>query len=83
MRPARWWRPSATTQHHLNALGAVLRAILPDLDQFNITDALATAYIDKPTPIPCILACSALYALLYCVALLALGFALFSRRELG
>jgi len=76
--------PFRDEQHQLNLLGAVLRAILPDLDQFNITDALATAYIDKPTPIPWdIMAHSTLYALLYCVALLALGFALFSRRELG
>ena len=60
------------------------RSILPDLDQFNLTDALATAYIDQPVPIPWdILASSALYALLYCVALLAIGAALFSRRELG
>ena len=65
-------------------MGAVLRAVLPDLDQFNITDALATAFIDKPTPIPLdVLAHSALYAFLYCAALLALGAALFSKRELG
>jgi len=76
--------PFRNEQHQLNAFGAVLRAVLPDLDQFNITDALATAYIDRPTPIPLdILGHSALYALLYCVALLALGAALFARRELG
>ncbi|MGD0093912.1 MAG: ABC transporter permease subunit [Planctomycetota bacterium] len=76
--------PFRDAHRQLSALGTVLRALLPDLDQFNITDALATAYIDKPVPIPWdILAGSALYALLYCTALLALGSALFSRRELG
>lgn len=76
--------PFRDANRHLNAFGSVLRAILPDLDQFNITDALATAYIDKPVPIPWdIMAGSSLYALLYGIALLALASALFSRRELG
>jgi len=76
--------PLRDAHHKLGVAGSVVRAILPDLDQFNITDALATAYIDKPVPIPWdIMASSALYALLYGIALLALGAALFSRRELG
>lgn len=76
--------PFCDAHHRLNLFGSVLRAVLPDLDQFNIADALATAYIDKPVPIPWdIMACSALYACCYCVAVLALGAALFSRRELG
>jgi hypothetical protein len=68
----------------LTVLGMLVRAILPDLDQFNLTDALATAYLDRPVPVPWdILAGSTLYAVLYGGALLALAAALFSRRELG
>ena len=56
----------------LSAIGSVLRAILPDLDQFNITDALATAYLDTPIQIPMdVVATSSLYAALYSIALLA------------
>ncbi len=69
---------------HLSILGTLFRAVLPDLDQFNITDALATAYIDAPTPIPWdVVAGSACYAGLYGAALLALAAALFANRELG
>ncbi|HLX64104.1 MAG TPA: hypothetical protein VKX17_22720 [Planctomycetota bacterium] len=76
--------PFYDKQQHLSVLGMILRAILPDLDQFNITDALATAYIEKPTPIPLdIAAGSALYAALYAGALLALAAALFANRELS
>ncbi|MCY3020003.1 MAG: ABC transporter permease [Planctomycetota bacterium] len=76
--------PFRDAQHRLTVMGHVLRVVLPDLDQFNLTDALATAYIDKPVPIPWdVVAGSTLYALLYGAAVLALGAALFSRRELG
>jgi hypothetical protein len=76
--------PFRTEQHTLTAMGSVIRALLPDLDQFNITDALATAYIDVPVPIPWdVAAGSAGYALCYSVALLALAAALFANRELG
>lgn len=76
--------PFRDSAHHLSFIGTVLRAILPDLDQFNITDALATAYLDRPIPIPWdIVASSSLYAALYAGALLAIGIALFSKRELG
>ena len=68
----------------LTTLGLTLRAVLPDLDQFNVTDALATAYIDKPIPIPLdVVACTTLYAACYSAALLTLGILLFSRRELS
>jgi len=70
--------------HHLNFFGSLLRAILPDLDQFNNADALATAYLDTPVSIPWdVMASSSLYALLYGVFLMAVASALFSRRELG
>jgi len=76
--------PFRDSQHHLSILGSILRAVLPDLDQFNITDALATAYMDVPVQIPWqFVAGSSLYACLYVGALLAVGIALFSRRELG
>jgi ABC-type transport system involved in multi-copper enzyme maturation permease subunit len=76
--------PFRNENNELSALGSFFRAILPDLDQFNITDALATAYVDKPIHIPWdVVGSSSLYALLYGTALLALGAALFSRRELG
>jgi ABC-type transport system involved in multi-copper enzyme maturation permease subunit len=76
--------PFRDSEHHLSFIGSILRAILPDLDQFNITDALATAYLDQPVRIPWdIVAGSSLYAALYVGALLAIGIALFSRRELG
>ncbi len=69
---------------HLSLIGTIFRAVLPDLDQFNITDALATAYLDQPTPIPWdIVAGSTLYAGLYGAALLALAAALFANRELS
>jgi ABC-type transport system involved in multi-copper enzyme maturation permease subunit len=68
----------------LSPAGFVLRAILPDLDQFNMADALATAYLDQPVAIPLdVVASSSLYALLYGAALLAIAAALFSKRELG
>ncbi|MFH0939459.1 MAG: hypothetical protein V1899_09300 [Planctomycetota bacterium] len=76
--------PFRTNDQNLNLVGNVLRAILPDLDQFNITDTLAMGYMDKPIPIPFdIIAGSTIYALLYGLALLALAAALFSKRELG
>jgi len=76
--------PFRDAHQHLTAFGSVLRGILPDLDQFNITDALATPYLDKPVPIPWeIVTGSSLYALLYGIALLTLAAALFSRRELA
>ncbi|HYF50452.1 MAG TPA: ABC transporter permease subunit [Planctomycetota bacterium] len=65
-------------------IGSILRAILPDLDQFNITDALATGFIDRPVQIPWdVVGSSTLYALLYGAALLAIGASLFSKRELA
>jgi len=68
----------------LSTFGLVLRTLLPDLDQFNLTDALATAYMDAAVKIPVdVLAGSAGYALLYSTAILAAGSALFARRELG
>lgn len=68
----------------LSVLGLVIRALLPDLDQFNLTDALATAYMDASVAIPAdVLMGSAGYALLYSAAILAAGSALFARRELG
>ena len=70
-------------QHSMSVSGNVLRTLLPDLDQFNITDALATAYLDKPVDIPLdVVAGSALYALLYVTALLTFSTVLFSKREL-
>jgi ABC-type transport system involved in multi-copper enzyme maturation permease subunit len=67
-----------------SALGSLLRTILPDLDQFNITDALATGFVDRPVQIPWdVVGTSSLYALLYGAALLAVGASLFSKRELG
>jgi ABC-type transport system involved in multi-copper enzyme maturation permease subunit len=76
--------PFRDAQQQLTTIGLAVRAILPDLDQFNITDALATAYIDKPTPIPLDVAGgSALYAGLYACALLALAAAMFANRELS
>jgi ABC-type transport system involved in multi-copper enzyme maturation permease subunit len=76
--------PFRDENHNLTALGSFFRAVLPDLDQFNITDALATAFVDKPIEIPWdVVASSTLYALLYGVALLAVAAALFSRRELS
>lgn len=72
------------TSGGLTLVGSVLRAILPDLDQFNVADALANAYIEKPISIPWdVVGGSTLYALLYGAALLALGASLFSKRELG
>jgi ABC-type transport system involved in multi-copper enzyme maturation permease subunit len=71
-------------QGRLTAFGSVVRCILPDLDQFNLTDALARSYQDKPVPIPWeLVAGSSLYAVLYGVALLAVAVALFQRRELA
>jgi hypothetical protein len=68
----------------LSPVGLALRTLLPDLDQFNLTDALATAYMDRAVAIPAdVLASSALYALLYSAAILAAGSALFARRELS
>lgn len=76
--------PFRDESHHLNFFGSILRMILPDLDQFNNSDALATAYLDTPVSIPWdVLATSSLYALLYGVFLMAVASALFSRRELG
>jgi ABC-type transport system involved in multi-copper enzyme maturation permease subunit len=70
--------------HHLSFLGSIIRALLPDLDQFNITDALATAFMDKPVSIPVdVIVGSTLYALCYGTALLALAVVLFRKRELG
>jgi hypothetical protein len=71
-------------ERHLSFIGTIARAILPDLDQFNITDALATAFMDKAVSVPGdVIAGSALYALFYSTALLALAVALFRKRELG
>ncbi len=65
-------------------VGPVVRAILPDLDQFNIIDALATGFMDQTVKIPPdVIIASTLYAFLYSVALLALAVALFRKRELG
>ena len=76
--------PFRDADRHLSVLGLFIRAVLPDLDQFNITDALATAYLDAPTPIPWdIVAGSTVYAGLYGAALLALAAALFANRELS
>ena len=76
--------PFRDSAHHLNLLGMVLRAVLPDLDQFNITDALATAFMDKAVAIPAdVVIGSTLYALFYATALLALAVVLFRKRELG
>lgn len=76
--------PFRDTDRHLSTVGLFVRAILPDLDQFNITDALATAFLDAPTPIPWdIIAGSTCYAGLYGAALLALAAALFANRELS
>ncbi|HEY3324213.1 MAG TPA: hypothetical protein VGP72_27425 [Planctomycetota bacterium] len=76
--------PFRTSENELTVLGHVLRAILPDLDQFNNTDALATAFIEKPISIPWdVLAGSTIYALLYGIVLMAVASALFSRRELA
>ena len=76
--------PFRDAGHRLTAFGSVLRALLPDIDQFNITDALATAYLDAPVSVPWdVIGGASLYALLYGAALLALAAALFSRRELG
>ncbi len=76
--------PFRDADRHLSGVGLIFRALLPDLDQFNITDALATAYLDAPTPIPWdIVAGSTLYAALYGAALLALAATLFSNRELS
>lgn len=76
--------PFRDAEQNLSAFGLVVRTILPDLDQFNLTDALATAYMDKPVPIPAdVLATSAAYAALYSAAVLAAGTALFAKRELG
>ena len=70
--------------NELSAAGRILRAILPDLDQFNITDAIAVAFIDKRVPIPLdVVLSSTVYALLYGAALLAIAAALFARRELS
>ena len=72
------------SKNELSLLGKAVRTVVPDLDQFNITDALATSYLDKTVAIPWDIVCtSALYAFLYTVALLAFGNALFARRELG
>src|SRR6185295_12648895 len=66
--------PFRESSGDLSVFGMILRAILPDLDQFNVADALANAYIEKPIPIPWdVVGSSAVYALLYGVALLALG----------
>lgn len=76
--------PLRDGQQHLNSIGLVLRAILPDLDQFNVTDALANAYIDAPIPVPWdVTAGSAVYAVCYSAALLALAAGLFANRELS
>jgi hypothetical protein len=70
--------------NELSIPGLVLRAILPDLDQYNITDAIATAFLDIPTEVPWqVVAGSSAYTVFYVGALLALAAALFSRRELG
>ncbi|HYG75913.1 MAG TPA: hypothetical protein VEK08_12995 [Planctomycetota bacterium] len=71
-------------QHELSAIGVILRLILPDLDQFNNADALATAFLDQPVSIPLdVIASSGAYALLYSIFLMAIAAALFSRRELS
>jgi ABC-type transport system involved in multi-copper enzyme maturation permease subunit len=76
--------PFRDENHNLTVVGSIFRTILPDLDQFNITDALATAFLDKPIDIPWdVVASSTLYALLYGIALMAVAAALFARRELG
>ncbi len=76
--------PFRDEQHHLSVLGSVIRAVLPDLDQFNITDALATAFMDKAVAIPVdVVVGSTIYALFYGTALLALAVVLFRKRELG
>ena len=76
--------PFRDSSHHLSLAGTLLRAILPDLDQFNVADALATGFLDKPVTIPWDVLCgSSLYALLYGGALLVLATLLFQRRELG
>ena len=76
--------PFRDGDRRLSVFGAIVRAILPDLDQFNITDALATAFMDKAVAIPGdVIAGSTLYAILYSTALLALAVALFRKRELG
>ena len=76
--------PFRTGTNTLSLPGAILRALLPDLDQFNLTDTLSLGFLDKAAPIPLdIIAGSTLYALLYGAALLALAAALFSKRELA
>jgi len=73
-----------TETHALSATGWALRLILPDLDQFNNADALATAFLDQPVSIPFdVLASSGIYALLYSVFLMAVAAALFAKRELS
>jgi ABC-type transport system involved in multi-copper enzyme maturation permease subunit len=76
--------PFRNSAQELSFTGGVLRAVLPDLDQFNFADVLARGYLDQQVVIPLdVVVTSTLYALLYGVALLAIGTALFSRRELG
>jgi ABC-type transport system involved in multi-copper enzyme maturation permease subunit len=76
--------PFRTVENTLTPVGLVLRAILPDLDQFNLTDALSLGYLDKACHISAdVIAGSTLYALLYGAALLTLAAALLSKRELG
>jgi ABC-type transport system involved in multi-copper enzyme maturation permease subunit len=76
--------PFRSDAHELSIPGLILRTILPDLDQYNITDAIATAFLDLPVEVPWqVIAGSSAYTACYVVALLALAAAMFSRRELG
>ncbi|MCX7803697.1 MAG: ABC transporter permease [Planctomycetota bacterium] len=62
----------------------LLRAIIPDLDLFNVADALATARMDDPVPLPpLVFAGTAAYAALYSAALLLVACALFRERDLA
>ena len=76
--------PFRNAENSLSVAGLFVRGILPDLDQFNVTDALANAYIDAPLPIPWdVTAGAAAYAACYSIALLALAAGLFANRELS
>jgi hypothetical protein len=76
--------PFRGAEQQLSAPGLVLRAVLPDLDQYNITDAIATAFLDLPVSVPWqVVVSSSAYTAFYAAALLALAAALFSRRELS
>lgn len=72
-------RPIATS-----VPGRLLRVVVPDLNVFNLSDALATGYLQPPAVIPWNVPLGlTLYAVLYGGAVLILANLLFAHRDLG